>query len=124
MESKMDQFREFVSKHPLLRDEVRSGKRSWQNIYEEWVLYGEGDKEWEGYKETKKKPEETKTNQEPQSLNDSVKNILSYVQKINPDSLNKTLNSVQKVVQIAQSFGGKSSVPTSFISSAYNDWWD
>ncbi len=47
MASRMSEFREFVSLHPLLRDEVKKGSRTWQNIYEEWVLYGDGDNLWQ-----------------------------------------------------------------------------
>ena len=133
MESRMDEFREFVGRYPKVRDDVRSGKRTWQNIYEEWVLYGEEDPQWQEYTDNpnqqfnNSKTINQRTNLNTQtnpSLNDSIKNIVSYVQKINPDSLNRTLNTVQKVVQIAQSFGGKATTPSNYISSAYNDWWD
>lgn len=130
MESRMDEFREFVGKYPKIRDDVRSGKRTWQNIYEEWVIYGENDQQWQKYTDTTTNGQTTttpNTNQKPNtqaSLNDSIKNIVSYVQKINPDSLNRTLGTVQKVVQIAQSFGGKSIPTSNYMSSAYNDWWD
>lgn len=132
MESRMDEFREFVGRFPKVRDDVRSGKRTWQNIYEEWVLYGEEDQQWQEYTDNPTQGNNSnntnqKANQATQSnasLNDSIKNIVSYVQKINPDSINRTLNTVQKVVQIAQSFGSKSSVPSNYVNSAYNDWWD
>lgn len=132
MQSRMEEFREFVGRHPKVRDDVRSGKRTWQNIYEEWYLYGENDPQWQQYRDDNQN-DQTSTNQNStaqnqtqgtQSLNDSIKNILSYVQKINPDSLNRTLNTVQKVVQIAQSFGGKSNISGGFMNSPYNDWWD
>lgn len=125
MEGRMDQFREFVNRYPKIRDEVRSGKRTWQNIYEEWVLYGEGDEQWAKYAaDNNPNPNQNFSQPGQQTLGDSLKNIVSYIQKINPDSLNRTLNTVQKVVQIAQSFGPKSSIPTNYINSAYNDWWD
>ena len=134
MGSKMENFRIFVSKHPLLREEVRNNKFTWQNVYEEWVLYGEEDESWKKYEKQKpndqvvdtfnanEKPEENQTNS---TVNlDSIKSIMNYVQKINPDSLNKTLNTVQKVVQIAQTFSGPKSIPNIPTSSIYSDWWD
>lgn len=139
MESRMDEFRDFVSRYPKVRDDVRNGKRTWQNIYEEWVLYGEGDAQWEQYRANSNSNSNmnnnTNTSQNQSSnnsskstgnasLTDSLKTIYGYVQKINPDSLNRTLNTVQKVIQIAQTVGSKGSVPTSFINNAYNDWWD
>jgi len=128
MQSRMDEFREFVGRYPKIRDDVRSGKRTWQNIYEEWVLYGENDNQWQQYNSSDNNyTNQTTTNQnrqQPQSLGDSVKNIVSYIQKINPDSLNRTLNTVQKVVQIAQSFGGRGNPTGGIMGSVYNDWWD
>lgn len=122
MESKMNEFREFVKKHPLLRDEVKNGKNNWQNVYEEWILYGAEDTKWNNYSEEKP----VKKTIDPKSLNlDNVKNVLGYVKKINPDNLNKTLNNVQKVIQIAQTVGGGKSVAAPVAAaSAFSDWWD
>lgn len=123
MNSKMDEFREFVSRHPLLRDDVRANKLTWQNIYEEWTLFGEQDDNWKKYEKVEEK--ETKQEATSNMVNmDSIKSIMNYVQKINPDSVNKTLNTVQKVIQIAQTFGGTKTptIPTS--PSIYSDWWD
>ena len=130
MSSKMEDFRKFVSKHPLLRDEVRNNKFTWQNVYEEWVLYGEEDESWKKYE--KQEQQDTfdtqsinEQNQTNSTVNlDSIKSIMNYVQKINPDSLNKTLNTVQKVIQIAQTFSGPKSIPNIPTSSLYSDWWD
>ena len=137
MGSKMENFRQFVSKHPLLREEVRNNKFTWQNVYEEWVLYGEEDESWQKYEKQEQKNTNTfdTSQEEPQTNNDqtqsnstvnldSIKSIMNYVQKINPDSLNKTLNTVQKVIQIAQTFSGPKSIPNIPTSSIYSDWWD
>lgn len=129
MSAKMDEFRSFVNKHPLLRDEVRNNKFTWQNIFEEWTLYGEEDEGWKKYEsstissQSQNHDQENETNNSTVNL-DSIKSIVNYVQKINPDSLNKTLNTVQKVIQIAQTFSGPKSVPTVPTSSIYSDWWD
>ena len=32
MASRMDEFRQFVKKYPKIRDDVISGKKTWQNI--------------------------------------------------------------------------------------------
>ncbi|HPT89295.1 MAG: cytosolic protein [Acholeplasmataceae bacterium] len=123
MESKLEQFKDFVRRHPLLRDEVRNNRRTWQSIYEEWVLYGENDSIWEPYRIN---------SAEQLSLEgpgmDNIKNIISYLQKINPDTLQKTLNTVQKAIQIAQSITqSKKRRPRYFdepYNSYYDDWWD
>lgn len=122
MESRMNEFRAFVNKYPKLRDEVRNGKKTWQNIYEEWVLFGEenfGNYKDEDIQNIKKAVANSNLNL------DSVKNVINYIKKINPDDLNKTLNTVQKVIQIAQTVGGnKVGSVAPLIGSAYSDWWD
>lgn len=132
MSAKMEEFRAFVSKHPLLKEDVRNNKFTWQNVFEEWTLYGEDDESWKKY-EVQNEPKiddlsnETQetTNTQNNTVNlDSIKSIMNYVQKINPDSLNKTLNTVQKVIQIAQTFNGNKAIPPIPTQSLYSDWWD
>lgn len=113
MASRMDEFRQFVSKYPKIRDDVTSGKKTWQNIYEDWVILGEQSDVWNVYKEQKKETIDFLSS-------DNLKNIMAYVKKINPDSISKTLNTIQKVLQISQSFGGR----TSIYNANYNSWWD
>lgn len=124
MESRMDEFKEFAARHPLLKDEVRKGARTWQNIYEEWTIYGENDPQWQSFV----KKDTTENSQNNPDLNDSVKNIVKSLQKIKPESINKTLNTAQKVIQIIQSVGGgnkSTQIPMQGpMTSAFNDWWD
>ena len=132
MSAKMEEFRAFVSKHPLLKEDVRNNKFTWQNVFEEWTLYGEDDESWKKYEvqnepKIEDLPNETQetTNTQNNTVNlDSIKSIMNYVQKINPDSLNKTLNTVQKVIQIAQTFNGNKAIPPIPTQSLYSDWWD
>lgn len=36
----INDFKQFVKKHPKLIKEVRKEQRSWQDVYENWVLFG------------------------------------------------------------------------------------
>lgn len=47
----VQQFKEFVKKHPKMVSEVRGGNSTWQDLYEEWYLLGEEDSRWDEYKE-------------------------------------------------------------------------
>lgn len=122
MASRMNEFREFVRKYPLLKETVHNGQNTWQTIYEEWVLYGEDDR-WNQYlqRETKKENEQKANNL---SFN-GVKKVFDYAKNINPDNLNKTLNNVQKVIQIAQTVSGNKTIsaPVNAVST-FSDWWD
>jgi len=118
----MNEFKEFVRKYPLLKDEVHSGSKTWQMIYEDWVIYGDDDSKWNQYIEKKIEKEKSKENTLDFS---NVKKVFDYAKNINPDNLNKTLNNVQKVIQIAQTVSGNKTIsaPTSAVST-FSDWWD
>lgn len=126
--SRMDAFRDFVSRYPKVRDEVKSGNKTWQAIYEDWVILGEDNEMWQTYKENQTKENNplkgiTKDMKLEDLLSsENIKNIWGYIKKINPDNVSKTLNTVQKVLQIAQSFGGKAT--TGLYNANYNSWWD
>ena len=115
MSTRMDEFREFVSRYPLVREDVTSGKKTWQNIYEDWVILGENNIVWDKYKESKKETIDLLSSE-------NLRNIMNYVKKINPDSISKTLNTVQKILQITEGIGGKGR--TGFFNGNYNSWWD
>lgn len=115
MSSRMDEFRDFVSRYPLVREEVVLGKKTWQAIYEDWVILGENNSIWDKYKETKKETIDLLSSE-------NLRNIMNYVKKINPDSISKTLNTVQKILQLTQGIGGKGS--SGFFNGNYNSWWD
>lgn len=98
MGTSIEEFKEFVRKYPGLKHEVRDGKRSWQSIYEEWTLLGD-DGSWDSYKTSR----ENKTSGES---NEIIHSALRYIKKLNPDDITKTINTIQKVLGIVQSFGG------------------
>ncbi len=121
MASRMDEFRDFVSRHPGLKEEVNSNNNTWQKIYENWVILGESDSMWNKYKGVTKNQQPSNNTIEDILSTTSLKNAINYIKKIDPDQISKTLNTVQKVLQITQSFGGK---PTGIYNNNYNSWWD
>lgn len=123
MQSRMDEFRIFIAKNPLIKEDVLNGKKTWQQIYENWVLLGENDPIWNTYR-TNVNQENTTSNININNLfkSENMKQVWNYVKKINPDNVSKTLGTVQKVLQITQSFGSK---PGSGLYNAnYNSWWE
>ncbi len=114
----MDQFKEFVNKHPLIKFEVRDKTRTWQDVFEEWSLYGE--EPFEKFKENGK--EKTVENQE------TIRNIVGYIKKINPDNITKTLNNAQKIMNIFQGFQPKGAALTKLtgdplFDKRFDDWF-
>lgn len=47
----VEEFKQFVNKHPKLIANLRKKGRPWQEYYEKWVLLGEDDDYWEVFKE-------------------------------------------------------------------------
>jgi hypothetical protein len=122
MESRIDEFREFVKKYPLIKEDVKNNKRTWQSFYEDWVLLGEDDGIWDIYKSSKTSSDLGNKKLDDLLTTSNIKNIVEYVKKINPDSISKTLNTIQKVLQITQSFGSKPS--PGLYNANYNSWWE
>lgn len=122
MESKMDAFREFIKKYPKIRQDVLEKKTTWQKVYEDFVILGEEDPVFDIYKKEVSSPLPKLPNINNLINNKDVKNIIEYAKKINPDNISKTLNNVQKVLQIAQSFGSKPK--PGLYNGQVNSWWD
>ena len=54
MSAKLDEFKEFVKKHPLVKQKVLNGEKTWQQLYEDYVILGESSFEDEKEKEVEK----------------------------------------------------------------------
>ena len=46
------EFKAFVKKYPKMTQEVRAGKKTWQEFYEEWAIIGEKDDYWKTYEDS------------------------------------------------------------------------
>ncbi len=101
----VQQFKQFVKKHPLLIKEVRAGKKSWQDFYEEWTILGDDDDIWKKYKNAaeiasekeevepaSKEEEAPKTEDQEGSKGSQFGDLLSMLKSIN-------LNDIQGHVQ-------------------------
>ncbi|MBE6137290.1 MAG: hypothetical protein E7176_02720 [Erysipelotrichaceae bacterium] len=127
MSAKLDEFKEFIKRHPLLKQEVLSKKRTWQELYEDYVLLGEEAFEDEKEEVEVKEPVKKKDS----STEDLIKNIMGYVKKINPDQVTKTVTSIQKVLELIGSFGAgastqalaKKSTGDPLFDKRFDEWY-
>jgi len=127
MSAKLDEFKEFIKRHPLLKQEVLSKKRTWQELYEDYVLLGEEAFEDEKEEVEVKEPVKKKDS----STEDLIKNIMGYAKKINPDQVTKTVTSIQKVLELIGSFGAgastqalaKKSTGDPLFDKRFDEWY-
>ncbi|GAB3068101.1 spore coat protein YlbD [Virgibacillus ainsalahensis] len=96
-------FKQFINKHPALREEIRKSGRSWQEYYEKWVLLGEEDAFWDGYKEkdTKEQDDSLKGNNTElfgQLIKLTEKMDINKIQN-QVSQLNNTITTIQEAIQ-------------------------
>ena len=101
----IEQFRQFVKEHPKLRDEVKTGKKTWQQYFEDWYLYGEESEMWDEYRNGNKKSKSKKAEKKNQTEEGYVGKVMSFVKNLDPDQLqghlsnvNSTLNNIQQLI--------------------------
>ena len=76
-----EQFKEFVKTKPELATYVSNNEMTWQKFYE---LYGEDENIWRKYSNSSK----------------PTKKISDYMEKFDPDSLQKHIENAQKALDI------------------------
>lgn len=91
-----EEFKAFVRTKPELVSYVSSGEMTWQKFYEIWNLYGNDEKVWEKYKE--KNVSESKKNSDSFSFS----SLIDSVKKIDMNSVQKGINSMQKAIELLQ----------------------
>ncbi len=101
-------FREFLQKHPRLIKEVREGNRTWNQLYQDWVILGEEHDDWKPFRVS----EEEKSNDNPDQ-SDSLSNLMKTIGQINIQDLQKQISqfsgmmgNVQRVLQQFQKPSG------------------
>ncbi|MCD8502537.1 MAG: YlbD family protein [Bacillaceae bacterium] len=133
---KVQEFKEFVKRHPQLVSKVRGGTKTWQDLYEEWSILGEADEIWKKYKQAKDEPEatEVKTEKiskesdvEDNSDEDKSKNpsfqladILALLKSVNLDDIQGHINNLSGVMKTLQGLVSsfQSNSPSSSNSSS------
>ncbi|MCU9612226.1 YlbD family protein [Caldibacillus lycopersici] len=105
----VQQFKQFVKNHPEMIQEVRQGKTSWQELYEEWYLLGEEDPKWDAYSSEKpKQAHETDNTDTTNTTEDSVtnqafiNNILNSLKKMDMNKVQYYMNNLHDALGAVQ----------------------
>lgn len=89
-------FKNFINRHPKLLEKVRKHGYSWQSYYEKWVLLGEDDKYWQTFKEknTKSQP------QNSQSIEDVLASFSQMIDKVDVPKVQSQVSELNKAIQV------------------------
>lgn len=91
-------FKEFVKNNPKLIQEVRKGKATWQELYEDWYVLGEEDKRWETIgSETNSEPEKSTS-----AKGDWMSNIMGAVKNMDPNQVQHHINNLSQAIGAIQ----------------------
>ncbi|WEG11689.1 spore coat protein YlbD [Pullulanibacillus sp. KACC 23026] len=103
----VDDFKAFVKKYPSLAKVKRENDLSWQDLFEEWVLYGEDKEFWKEYGITIKS-----TGQERKLFNfgtgsgTDLSKLMGILNQIDPEDLQEKLKQVDSALTTLSSFIG------------------
>ncbi|MGG3888904.1 spore coat protein YlbD [Metabacillus fastidiosus] len=102
----VEQFKQFVKKHPQLITEVRKGNKGWQEVFEDWYLLGENDTIWQQYTE-----KVTKTEKKEEKKSDFFSQIVTAVKKMDAEQVNHHIHNMSSTIatlqNLVEQFGSK-----------------
>ncbi|GGH74398.1 hypothetical protein JOD43_000267 [Pullulanibacillus pueri] len=95
----IEEFKVFVKKHPELVKGIKKEGKSWKDIFDEWLLFGEDHEIWEQYgikrDEPKKKP---KGAAELMRVFDFIGNLDAKEMQERLDQVNGVLTNIQDLI--------------------------
>jgi hypothetical protein len=92
----IEEFKNFIKKHPKLIQEVRNGNKSWQELYEDWYLLGETDEVWEKYSISDNKDEKQSSKQ------DFMTKVFSSLKGVEISDVQKQITNVGSAISTIQ----------------------
>lgn len=99
----IDNFKAFIRTIPSVKEDVVSGRYTWQQLYELYVMYGEYDKMWDTYKKSQL----------------DLNGIINVVKNVDLDALSRSFDGIQKILDLVSGFVVKDTKQTSS-----KQWYD
>lgn len=108
-QTSIDEFKQFVRRHPKLIQEVQTQEKSWQSLYENWIMFGEKDEMWSPYRQAQSEEvkEEKALKQSEPTKADFMSKMVSAVKKMDADQMNEQINKMSQSISSLQSLLGQ-----------------
>ncbi|WP_033829331.1 YlbD family protein [Bacillus andreraoultii] len=106
----IEQFKNFVKKHPKLIQKVKNGEGSWQELFEEWYLLGEDDPKWKKYRINgtfEKSKLENEQEQIKEAKNVLIDQLLLYIKNMDMKQLQNYLGQMSEAIESLQNLLGQ-----------------
>lgn len=104
--SKIDEFKLFVKANPFLITYIRDSKKSWQDLYEMYDIYGDNEEYWNTYlDDTNKKEENTRDSSKNTSSNNTsftnhLDELIKMAKNVDVDKVQEGITSLQKTLAL------------------------
>jgi hypothetical protein len=100
-------FKEFVKNNPKIIQEVRQGRATWQELYEDWYLLGEDDERWDSIGENRKNSSELAGNKKDavvfsEGKTDWMSTITGMLKKMDANQLQYHANNLSQAIGAIQ----------------------
>lgn len=105
--NKLEEFKQFISTIPSVRDDVLNGRYTWQQLYEMYDMYGKDDKFWMPYQN--------------QNNGLDLNGLMDIVKGLDVDALTSSLSAIEKVLTMASGLFVKEQQPN---NSKNTKWYD
>ena len=95
-----DDFKKFIFDKPFLKEKVKKGETTWQELFERYDLYGEED---EIFKQVEVKEEDVKEENkadEQDNNEDGLSSFFNMISGIDVDKISDGLNGMKKILNI------------------------
>jgi hypothetical protein len=98
----VEEFKKFVTNNPKVLEEVRNGKASLQELYEDWYILGEEDERWDSLRSVKKTKQ---VDSGPNS--DWLHQMLGAFKNMDPDQVQHYIGHVNQALGAVQNILGQ-----------------